>query len=89
MNDNHDKQALLIVESKKVIQIDKDVVTRLRAILDDAEKGNVSDFAMVFLKPDGPCFSHSYRLDKRIQMIGCLEVLKSDLVSRIDTEGET
>lgn len=59
----------------------EDLVARLENILSLAKEGKITDYLMVYLDKDGPGFSHSYRMDKQLKILGLLNVMAVQFAS--------
>lgn len=79
----------MLVAKTSIPDINGDVHARLKRILDRTSRGEITDFAMVYLTTTGPGFSHSYRHAKRMSLVGALELLKHELCQMLESVGTT
>jgi hypothetical protein len=76
----------LLVVAPSPERLNADVIERLTNMLEAAKAGEISDFVAVFIKNGEPQFSHAYCVQRRLQIIGALDVLQHDLVVLMMTE---
>lgn len=67
----------------------EDAVTRLKLLLEKAEKGEISDYVCIWLGREGvQGYSHSYRSNVRLRLLGLLFVMLQSLSQYVELESQ-